>query len=104
MKVRKPWRNNLFSALPALIGLAALLAAACSSGSSSAQSTTAPITLTPPPARSVASTPAGNEGDIVPVYAKVSPAVVQVTGVATSGGQQVETLGSASSSTPAATS
>jgi len=96
MKVRVSCRNHPFLFLPAAISLVllALAATACSSGSSSAQSTTAPITLTPPPARPVASTPAGNEGDIVAVYKKVSPAVVQVTGVSTSGGQQVETLGS----------
>ncbi|MGD0115382.1 MAG: trypsin-like peptidase domain-containing protein [Dehalococcoidia bacterium] len=96
MKVRVSWRNHLFLFVPAGIGLSllALAATACSSGSSSAQSTTAPVTLTPAPPRPVASAPAGNEGDIIPVYAKVSPAVVQVTGISTSSGQQVESLGS----------
>ncbi len=97
MKVPASWRNYLFFSLPAAMGLGliALVAVACSSGSSNAQTTgtAAPLAATSTP-RPVASAPAGNEGSIPAVYAEVSPAVVQITGISTSGGQQLETLGS----------
>ncbi len=95
MTARTHWRSPLiFPLLAFATGLAALLAAACSSSSSNAQGTTVPITLTPPTALPISSAPSGDEAEIIPVYKKVSPAVVQVTGVSSSGGQQVESLGS----------
>jgi S1-C subfamily serine protease len=79
-----------------VLGLA-VVAMACSSGSSKAQSTGSPSAFTPAP---VAATPQGQgsssngEQAAAEVYNKVSPAVVQITGLTTSGGQQVEVLGS----------
>jgi S1-C subfamily serine protease len=73
--------------------LLGLMAAACSSGSSSAQSTGAPTTAATT-ASAVAGSSTGTEGSAPDVYDKVSPAVVQITGLTTVQGQQAEVLGS----------
>jgi S1-C subfamily serine protease len=76
--------------------LLGLTAAACSSGSSNAQATGGPTAVAP--ASTTAPTSSGSsssgEGATADVYDKVSPAVVQITGLTTVQGQQAEGLGS----------
>jgi putative serine protease PepD len=87
-------RSYLFLSLAAALGLLAfgLVAASCSSGSSSAQTPGSPTSSVTTPATSTS--PTGTEGSTPDVYAKVSPAIVQITGLTTSQGQQAEVLGS----------
>ena len=80
-----------FAATTALV-LAGVMVAGCSSGSSSTQSTTSPTTAAT--TASAAGSSTGTEGSTPDVYAKVSPAVVQITGLTTVQGQQAEGLGS----------
>jgi putative serine protease PepD len=87
-------RSYLFLSLTAALGLLVfgLVAASCSSGSSSAQTPGSPTSVATTPATSTS--PTGTEGSAPDVYAKVSPAIVQITGLTTSQGQQAEVLGS----------
>jgi putative serine protease PepD len=87
-------RSYLFLSLATTLGLLVfgLLAASCSSGSSSAQTPGSPTSVATTPAASTS--PTGTEGSTPDVYAKVSPAIVQITGLTTSQGQQAEVLGS----------
>jgi putative serine protease PepD len=87
-------RSYLFLSLAAALGLLAfgLVAASCSSGSSSAQTPGSPTSSVTTPATSTS--PTGTEGSTPDVYARVSPAIVQITGLTTSQGQQAEVLGS----------
>ncbi len=66
--------------------------AGCSSSSTKNQSngSSTPAATTP----SGSGSSSADEGASVAVYNKVSPAVVQITGLTTSGGQQMEVLGS----------
>jgi len=73
--------------------LLGLMAAACSSGSSTARPTGSPTTAATT-ASAGAGSFTGTEGSTPDVYDKVSPAVVQITGLTTVQGQQAEVLGS----------
>ena len=73
--------------------LLGLVAAACSSGSSTARPTGSPTTAATT-ASAGAGSFTGTEGSTPDVYDKVSPAVVQITGLTTVQGQQAEVLGS----------
>jgi putative serine protease PepD len=81
---------SLLTAMSVL--LLGLLAAACTSGSSSAQTPTSPTSAATTAPTSSGST--ANEGSTPQVYDKVSPAVVQISGITTVQGQQMEVLGS----------
>jgi S1-C subfamily serine protease len=84
----------LFSLVGAIsLLLLGLMAAACSSGSTNAQSTGAPTTAATTDATASGSA-TSTEGSTPDVYDKVSPAVVQITGLTTVQGQQAEVLGS----------
>ena len=88
--------SRLLVATAAVVGLMlfSLVAMACSSGSSNAQATGSPTTVATTASPVVSGAPAGTEGATADVYAKVSPAVVQITGLTTVQGQQTEVLGS----------
>ena len=73
--------------------LLGLMAAACSSGSSTARPTGSPTTAATT-ASAGAGSFTGTEGSTPDVYDKVSPTVVQITGLTTVQGQQAEVLGS----------
>jgi len=73
--------------------LLGLMAAACSSGSPTARPTGSPTTAATT-ASAGAGSFTGTEGSTPDVYDKVSPAVVQITGLTTVQGQQAEVLGS----------
>jgi len=73
--------------------LLGLVAAACSSGSPTARPTGSPTTAATT-ASAGAGSFTGTEGSTPDVYDKVSPAVVQITGLTTVQGQQAEVLGS----------
>ena len=87
-------RSRVFVGLAAaILAVLALTAIACSSGSSSAQSPV-PSTAATTPAPTASGSTSGGEGATADVYDKVSPAVVQITGLTTVQGQQAEGLGS----------
>jgi len=73
--------------------LLGLMAAACSSGSPTARPTGSPTTAATT-ASAGAGSFTGTEGSTPDVYDKVSPTVVQITGLTTVQGQQAEVLGS----------
>ncbi|MCJ7492128.1 MAG: trypsin-like peptidase domain-containing protein [Dehalococcoidia bacterium] len=87
-------RYSLLSLVGAIsLLLLGLVAAACSSGSSTARPTGSPTTAATT-ASAGAGSFTGTEGSTPDVYDKVSPAVVQITGLTTVQGQQAEVLGS----------
>ena len=87
-------RYSLLSLVGAIsLLLLGLMAAACSSGSSTARPTGSPTTAATT-ASAGAGSFTGTEGSTPDVYDKVSPAVVQITGLTTVQGQQAEVLGS----------
>jgi S1-C subfamily serine protease len=97
MTISSLGKNRLVSILTLAMSASAvgLFAVACS-GSSNPQGvgSPAPAASSTPSTSAATSSASGSEENVPAVYAKVSPAVVQITGVTTSQSQQAETLGS----------